>query len=194
MSAADAEKLFWELFGVGGAAVGGLGRTGRQMNWQQYAKLVDAQGGERLTSGFEARALYRATLRELRGVEAETAASVRETARSQIQAHCDASCVEVIRNLVVDGRHSLDHLRRCLGTAVILSEAELAQRAQRDQQLQLSTVATAEGSCGGCGSCGWARFVETRLRPTLAAVEHQVASDRNSRADRMAVGLAELGR
>ena len=32
------------------------------------------------------------------------------------------------------------------------------------------------------------------VRPTLAAIEHQVASDRNSRADRMAVGLAELGR
>ena len=75
MTRENAETLFWRLFGAGGEAIGGLyGRAGggvtpsRHSSWQMYARAVDAKPDSELLGGSEARALYRATLRELRGV------------------------------------------------------------------------------------------------------------------------------
>ena len=53
-------------------------------SWQQYARKVDSLDDAHITSGYEARTLYRETLRECRGVDADVAACVRETAREMM--------------------------------------------------------------------------------------------------------------
>ena len=173
-TAEESERLFWELFGVGrgrAAARQPIGNIpARLMNWQQYAALLDSRGEapERLRSGLEARGLYRDTLRELRGIDEETAASVRETARTQIMAHSAAADVEVLRNLVVDGRHSLEQLRISLGVAIIRPAAEV-ERIDREQAALLQPAHCAGKSIEA--EAAWASFVTTRLIPTLGALD-----------------------
>ena len=173
-TAEESERLFWDLFGVGrgrAAARQPIGNIpARLMNWQQYAALLDSRGEapERLRSGLEARGLYRDTLRELRGIDEETAASVRETARTQIMAHSAATDVEVLRNLVVDGRHSLEQLRISLGVAIIRPAAEV-ERIDREQAALLQPEHCAGKSIEA--EAAWARFVTTRLVPTLGALD-----------------------
>ena len=80
--------------------------------------MTEAGEDEEVTSGREARQLYRQCLRALRGVDDATAAGVREHARGLFDAHADETDVSLLRNLLVDGRHSLDQMRSALGTAI----------------------------------------------------------------------------
>ncbi len=59
----------------------------------------------------EARKLYRDVLRSLRGVEPDTSAEVRATARSMFAEHADERDPERIRTLLADGRYMLDQMR-----------------------------------------------------------------------------------
>ena len=81
-------------------------------------------------AGLEARRLYRQCLRSLAGTDEPTAASVREHARALFAAHADEIDAGRIRSLLVDGRHSLDEMVTCLGTAVTRPEAPLRRTAQ----------------------------------------------------------------
>ena len=196
MSKEEAERLFWSLFGVNGRAIGGLfGKKGggllpgRRTTWTQYAKAVDDLESDRLLQGYEARALYRATLRELRGVECDTAASVREAARLQITEHSFEACPERLRNLLIDGRHSLDQLRSSLGVAVIkpawalkhqqaqLERAEEEEEQQQQQQNGLEARAVNVLPCRLSfeeqeqKERAWAAFVDSRLKPFFDAIE-----------------------
>jgi len=65
----------------------------------------------------EGRKLYRSVLRALRGVETETASSVRQSARDQFAMHAHERDVEKIKILLIDGEHSLKQMREYLGTA-----------------------------------------------------------------------------
>jgi hypothetical protein len=62
----------------------------------------------------EARKLYRDVLRSIRGLDPDTAASVRSTARSQFADHAHETDVERIRILLVDGHHSLKQMKALL--------------------------------------------------------------------------------
>jgi len=128
LSYAEAERLFWEMFGPGGEVELAWRVPGRSTprrtskEWQAYAMLVDREADERLTSGVEARALYRAALRALRGAAPATASDVREAARAQLASHADVSDPRRIAALLVGGRESLNELVRCLGTATATDE------------------------------------------------------------------------
>ena len=69
-----------------------------------------------MASGFEARRLYRDCLRALCGIDDATAISVREQARGMMAANAHETDLKVLRVLLIDGRHSLDELAKCLGT------------------------------------------------------------------------------
>ena len=64
----------------------------------------------------EARALYRQVLRSIKGMDEATAQGVREAARERFAMHDDETDLSKIRMLLVDGKHSLDELKSCLGT------------------------------------------------------------------------------
>ena len=83
----------------------------RELAGRRLSRLVS-------DAGLEARRLYRQCLRSLAGTDAPTAASVREHARALFAAHADEIDAGRIRSLLVDGRHSLDEMVTCLGTAV----------------------------------------------------------------------------
>ena len=85
-------------------------RLSRRLS-QRLSRLVS-------DAGLEARRLYRQCLRSLAGTDEPTAASVREHARALFAAHADETDAGRIRSLLVDGRHSLDEMVTCLGTAV----------------------------------------------------------------------------
>ena len=66
----------------------------------------------------EGRKLYREVLRSLKGVDADTAAGVRQAAREQFAEHTHETDLERIRTLLVDGRHSFDQMKQYFTTAV----------------------------------------------------------------------------
>ena len=66
----------------------------------------------------EARKLYRDVLRAVKGLDASTAAGVREAAREQFADHAHETDVDKIRILIVDGKHSLDQMLAAFGTAI----------------------------------------------------------------------------
>ena len=118
----EAQTLFFQLFGADGD-FGALwrvdGRSQRKAkSWQDYQALLDTGDSAAVTSGREARQLYRQCLRALRGVDAVTADGVRAHARSLFALHADETDLTLLRNLLVDGRASLDEMISCLGTAV----------------------------------------------------------------------------
>ena len=118
----EAQALFFQLFGADGD-FGALwrvdGRSQRKAkSWQDYQALLDTGDSTAVTSGREARQLYRQCLRALRGVDAVTADGVRAHARSLFALHADETDVALLRNCLVDGRASLDEMISCLGTAV----------------------------------------------------------------------------
>ena len=152
------------------------------MNWQQYSALLDsldaASATDRLRSGLEARNLFRDTLRELRGVDEETAASVRAVARSQIIERAEEQNVELLRNLVVDGRHSLEQLRRSLGVAVVRPAADVERiNNEHAALLPRCTGPSVEAEAA------WARFVATKLVPALGPLDGKVSHVALGRAD-----------
>ena len=63
----------------------------------------------------EGRKLYRDVLRAVKGLDAATAAGVREAAREQFDDQRDETDVERLRILLVDGQHSLDQMKAALG-------------------------------------------------------------------------------
>ena len=165
------EELFWRLYGVNGQANGA-------QRWQQYAKVVDSLDDSHILSGAESRSLYREVLRELRGVEADVSTSVRDTAREKLrESRCDASAEE-IRCLLIDGRHQLDSLRHCLGTAVIKPEwalrpgihvtrRQLEQQSGRGSHPGLTAVHGCLQETKEEKERSWAIFVETKLQPAF---------------------------
>jgi hypothetical protein len=168
----SAERLFWRLYGMDGEVVGGHSASPRRASWQRYARHVDTLDETTLISGGEARSLYRKTLRELRGVEADTAASVREEARARLVEHKHVADAARLRSLLIDGRHQLDMLRSCLGVAIIRPEWALRaglHATRRDLELeQQRQCALAQREAK---ERQWASFVETKLRPTWEAIE-----------------------
>lgn len=142
MSHQEAHELFWEIFGADGEfelAWRVPGRSNRpnanKKPWQQYQLLIASASDEaQLTSGLELRRLYRDCLRTLRGLDNATAAGVREHARSSIARNAQISDPIRIRSLLVEGRHDLDEMASCLGTAVVrrdVTEAAEAAPARR---------------------------------------------------------------
>lgn len=124
MSKVEAEALFWQIFGTEGTVELAWRVPGRSRppapakDWQQYQALLEASDDAiRFTSGLEARSLYRSCLRSLRGLD--QAAEVREHARQLFAASARETDVGRIRALLVDGRHSLDEMVKCLGTAAL---------------------------------------------------------------------------
>ena len=59
----------------------------------------------------EARRLYRDVLRSIKRLDNDTAAGVREAARTQFADHANETDVERIRILLVDGQHSLKQMK-----------------------------------------------------------------------------------
>ena len=176
VSRESAEELFWRLYGVNGEALGGPS-TG----WQRYAKLVDCMEDTHVLSGAEARSLYRDCLRELRGVEADVVASVRDAAREKLRESSGEASAERIRDLLIDGRHQLDTLRSCLGTAVVKPDWALRpgvhvtpsqlEQARRSSPLGLAATHACSLEQKEEKERSWAAFVETKLRPTFEACE-----------------------
>ena len=130
----EAERLFWDIFGADGDVADGdvphklvwrvPGRSNvprKLKNWQHYQAAIEAgDDNERFTSGLEAKALYRACLRALRGVDdVAVAAGVREHARSLIHMSANEADVKRIRAFLIDGRHSLEEMTKCLSTSVV---------------------------------------------------------------------------
>ena len=120
MTKEDAEEMFWEIFGADGDVELAWRVPGRRApqapkSWQQYQALLES---DTYAPGPEARALYRECLRALRGVDEATAAGVNEHARMLFTAHAHETDKTRIRTLLVDARHSLDEMSKCLGTAV----------------------------------------------------------------------------
>lgn len=66
----------------------------------------------------EGRKLYRQLLRATRGLDTETAASVRQSAREQFAMHAHERDTEKINILLIDGWYSLKQMMEALGTAV----------------------------------------------------------------------------
>lgn len=121
LSGEEAERLFWDIFGPDGDVELAWRVPGRRAprapsNWQEYQSLLET-GDHDVSSGSEARKLYRACLRAIRGVDDATATGVRDHARSLYETNAHETDVARIRALLVDGRHSLDELVKCLGTA-----------------------------------------------------------------------------
>ena len=123
MTREEAERLFTDILGPDGDfqlawRVAGRRAPQKPKKWQEYQAMIEADAGsERIASGREARALYRDCLRALRGIDAATAAGVREEARSLFAASAEETGLAALRMLLVDGRHSLDELIKCLDTA-----------------------------------------------------------------------------
>ena len=67
----------------------------------------------------EGRKLYRDVLRALKGVDADTAAGVKQAARERFAEHTDETNLERLRTLLVDGRHSLNEMKQFMVTAVV---------------------------------------------------------------------------
>ena len=63
----------------------------------------------------EGRKLYREVLRAIKGLDASTAAGVREAAREQFADHAHETDIDKIRILIVDGQHSLEQMKAALG-------------------------------------------------------------------------------
>ena len=63
----------------------------------------------------EGRKLYRGVLRAIKGLDAMTAAGVREAARERFADHVHETDVDKIRILIVDGQHSLQEMKAALG-------------------------------------------------------------------------------
>ena len=63
----------------------------------------------------EARKLYRDVLRAIKGLDAGTAAGVREAARDQFNDNKEVTDPDRIRILLVDGQYSLDQMKAALG-------------------------------------------------------------------------------
>ena len=63
----------------------------------------------------EGRKLYRDVLRAIKGLDAATAAGVREAARQQFDDSRDETDVDRLRILIVDGQYSLDQMKAALG-------------------------------------------------------------------------------
>ena len=134
-------------------------------------------------------------------MEAETAASVRETARAQLATHAKLTCADSIRAQLIDGHFNLQSLRRSLGSAVVKPEWALVHEQRVHEQRRLigeqgdmqrlssrhenaaapQIIGTRQvAGCAGCAEReekerSWALFVETRLRPTLEAIEARAA-------------------
>jgi hypothetical protein len=121
----EAERLFWQIFGADGNIelawhVPGRSRTPVVKGWQEYQALIGVGDDARFTSGDESRSLYRECLRALRHVDDHgIAIGVKEHARGLLEANANETDAKVIRNLLVDGRHQLDEMIKCLGTAVV---------------------------------------------------------------------------
>ena len=122
MSQADAESLFSQIFGPDGDVELAWRVPGRRApraakSWQEYQARIESSDD---TTSFstEARALYRQCLRSLRGVGDAAATGVREHARTLYEANAHETDAARIRSLLVDGRHSLDEMLKCIGTAV----------------------------------------------------------------------------
>ena len=182
----SAEELFWRLNGLNGKS------PARAEGWRTYAKAVDGLDDSHIISGFESRSLYRELLRELRGVEADASACVRDTAREKLCESSRESSAERIRCLLIDGRHQLDTLRGCLGTAIIRPEWALRPgvhitRAQVEQGHASQPGLAAAHACSLAQKEEkerlWAAFVETKLRPAFEAFEE-------TRQARAAIGAA----
>ena len=64
----------------------------------------------------EGRKLYRNVLRSPRGVDAGTAAGVREAARTQFDDNATEHDIARLKILLIDGDHSLQQMKQYLGT------------------------------------------------------------------------------
>ena len=89
--------------------------------WARATSLSMSRGAATLTLKHfvlraEARALYREVLRSVRGLDAATAEGVRQAARERFADHANEMDTAKIRLLLVDGKHSLNEMRACLGT------------------------------------------------------------------------------
>jgi len=130
LSPAEAEELFIEILRAGGDAGLAWRVPGRSRprdaeaapRWQQYQSALLESGGV-ANWGAETRALYRACLRALRGADEGTAAAVRQHARANIAQHAGETDGRTLRGLLVGGRHDLEELCRCLGSARVGEEA-----------------------------------------------------------------------
>jgi hypothetical protein len=58
-------------------------------------------------------------MRALKGVDADTAAGVKQAARERFAEHTDETNLERLRTLLVDGRHSLNEMKQFMVTAVV---------------------------------------------------------------------------
>mmetsp|Transcript_36050 Transcript_36050/g.79247 ORF Transcript_36050/g.79247 Transcript_36050/m.79247 type:complete len:87 (+) Transcript_36050:1265-1525(+) len=65
----------------------------------------------------EARKLYRQLLRELKPLDADTAASVRAEARARFDSHANELDLKRLRVLLVEGKESLKQMKEYLSTA-----------------------------------------------------------------------------
>lgn len=164
MSKEEAERFFWDIFGDAGDVELAWRVPGRRApratkNWQEYQMRLEV-GDEGVASGLEARRLYRECMRAMRGLDETTASGVREHARSLFLANSDVTEVDQVRALLVDGRHSLDEMIKCLTTSV--SAAPPTTQTQQQTQQQQQQQPQQGGSSSGAGSSSGVKATERR--------------------------------
>ena len=107
------------------------------------------------TMQLEGRKLYRQVLRAIKGLDADTAAGVREAAREQFDSHRDETDVEKLRIHIVDGQHSLDQMMAALGgvSPGVRRTAEARGRGDTNAEAQARQRKSSRSSSCGDPEC-----------------------------------------